>query len=144
LAWGAGESRHHEEAITMRKPPTWQLLLLMAGVVLGLIAGPGVAAPAAAAEVYRAAAQRLTLEASSNGRYVVEGRNYKDSVVDVWIVKVSGRDKVIDHQRVRPGGDDDFTVRGWGLACDETYQAVSYSRDDGWDQSDRERVRCGR
>jgi hypothetical protein len=128
----------------MRNSPTWRLLLLMAGVVLGLIAGPGVAAPAAAAEVYQATAPRLTMGVSSNGRYVVEGRNYKDSVVDVWIVKVSGRDRVVDHQRVRPRGDGDFTMRGWGLTCGETYQAVSYSRKDDWSQSDRERVHCAR
>ena len=128
----------------MRKSPTWRLLLLMAGVVLGLIAGPGVAAPAAAVEVSKAAAQRLTLAVSSNGSYVVQGKNYKDSVVEVWIVMVSGRDRVVDHRRVRPGGDNDFTIRGWGLACSETYQAVSYSRKDDWDRSARERVRCDR
>jgi hypothetical protein len=85
----------------MRKSPTWRLLLLMAGVMLGLIAGPGVAAPAAAVEVSKAAAQRLTLAVSSNGSYVVQGKNYKDSVVEVWIVMVSGRDRVVDHRRVR-------------------------------------------
>lgn len=144
MALRAAGSRHHEEAIAMRKSPTWRLLLLMAGVVLGLIAGPGVTAPAVAAGFSPAAAQQLTLSVNSNGSYVVQGKNYKDSVVDVWIVKVSGRDRVVDHQRVSPGGDDAFTIRGWGLACSETYQAVSYSHKDDWDRSDRERVRCDR
>jgi hypothetical protein len=126
----------------MKKPAAWRLLLLTAGALLGLLAGL-VVAPATAADFHSTAAtQRLALTLATSGRYTVEGRNYKGEVVDVWVVKVSGRDSNIASKRVRPGTDDAFTFRGWGLRCDETYQAVSYSPEDGWDKSARKRLGC--
>jgi hypothetical protein len=61
--------------------------------------------------------------------------------VHVWIVKVSGRDRVVDHERVRTDRDGNFDFDG-RVRCGHTYQAVSYSHDDGWVKSDRERARC--
>lgn len=56
-------------------------------------------------------------------------------------MKTNGRDKVIDHRTVWTH-DGDFHFTGKKLRCGNTYQAYSYSHKDGWDKSDKLRVRC--
>jgi len=127
---------------TMKQGTTRRLFLLVAVVLLGLIAGLGGAAPASASAIVFAPAQQLTLAVSSSGAYTIDGREYRGETVDVWVVQVSNRDRVVDSEKVRPGGDNAFRIRGWGLDCGQTYQAVTYSSVDGWDKSARKRVSC--
>lgn len=126
---------------------------MVTGVLLGLLASIGLAAPAGASSVAVPASHshedkgdhgngdaELSLRIYDDGDYRVRGEGYEANRVHVWIINVS-KHKVVDHFRVWTD-DGDFTVRGDDLKCGKTYKAVSYSHDDGWVSSDRVKFRC--
>jgi len=133
----------------MKKPITWRLLVLIAGTLLGLLAGLGLSAPATAAPAVSASAgydlrdygPDLTLDVKRNGKFVVEGENYDAKKVYVKVVKINGKDKKVADRIVRTH-DGDFKWTGKKLRCGNTYQAFSYDKKDGWEKSNKIKVRC--
>jgi hypothetical protein len=129
----------------MKKSLAWRLLVLVAGTLLGLLASLGLSAPASAAAPSSVAAAsfdthrygaNLDLDVKTDGRFVVNGDNYKAMKVYVKVVKINknGRYNVIAHKHVRThNGGFDWT--GKKLQCGKTYQAHSYSYKDGWNSS---------
>ncbi|MFT4469476.1 hypothetical protein ACMX2H_06140 [Arthrobacter sulfonylureivorans] len=139
----------------MKSSAKWRAWLMIAGVLLGLLASMGVAAPAGASSVAATSSQSqadrgdrgrsdadLSLRIFRNGDYRVRGTDYDARRVHVWIVNVS-RDRVVDEFYARTHHGD-FTVRDDGLRCDRTYKAVTFSRKDGWVSSNKVRFHCDR
>jgi hypothetical protein len=136
----------------MKTSAKWRAWLMITGVLLGLLASMGMAAPAGASSVAATSSLSqadksrsdadLSLRIFGNGDYRVRGTDYEAKRVHVWIVNVS-RNRVVDEFYVRTHNGD-FTIRDDGLRCDRTYKAVSYSRGDGWVSSDKVRFRCDR
>jgi hypothetical protein len=135
----------------MKTSAKWRAWLMIAGVLLGLLASMGLAAPAGASSVAATSSQfqverksdaDLSLRIFGDGDYRVRGSDYEAKRVHVWIVNVS-RNRVVDEFYVRTHHGD-FTIRDDGLRCDRTYKAVSYSRGDGWVSSDKVRFHCDR
>jgi hypothetical protein len=139
----------------MKKPLTWRLLVLVAGTLLGLLAGLGLSAPASAVAPSSVAAASydkdnyrsyLDLDVKKNGHFVVKGSDYKAKSVYVKVVKVEkkkyGKDKTVADRWVKTNKKDDFKWNGKKLKCGETYQAHSWSHKDGWDSSNELRVKC--
>ena len=126
---------------------------MVTGVLLGLLASIGVAAPAGAGSVAVPASHSqadkghhhdsdatLTLRIYKDGDYRVKGEDYEAKRVHVWIINVS-KHKVVDHFYVRTH-DGDFRIHGDDLKCGKTYKAVSYSKADGWVSSDKVYFKC--
>jgi hypothetical protein len=132
----------------MKKPRTWQLLVLVAGTLLGLFAGLGLSAPATAAapsSVSAASNARYAadLDFRYNGKFVVKGAGYKAKKVYVKVVRVNknGKYHVVAHKHL-PTHNGSFEWSGTKLPCGKTYQAHSYSYKDDWDLSRTLQVRC--
>ncbi|GER22848.1 hypothetical protein NCCP1664_13450 [Zafaria cholistanensis] len=83
----------------------------------------------------------LRLRIDDDGDYRIRGYDYEDNRVKVWLVNVS-RDRVVDRFAVRPNNSGDFRVYGDDLRCNRTYQAVSWSEDDGREYSNKVRFHC--
>ncbi|MET1154143.1 hypothetical protein [Arthrobacter sp.] len=136
----------------MKTSAKWRAWLMIAGVLLGLLASMGLAAPAGASTVaatsWHSQADKgrsdadLSLRIFGRGDYRVRGTDYEANRVHVWIVNVS-RNRAVDEFYVRTHHGD-FTVRDDGLRCGHTYKAVSYSRGDGWVSSNKVRFHCDR
>lgn len=131
----------------MKKPRTWRLLVLVAGTLLGLLAGLGLAAPATAAAPSSVAAASygtgLDLDLKYNGTFVVKGEGYKAKKVYVKVVKINtnGRSHIVAHKHLVTNNGN-FEWSGKKLQCGKIYQAHSYSYKDGWDSSRTLRVQC--
>jgi hypothetical protein len=133
----------------MKTSAKWRACLMAAGVLLGLLASMGLAAPASASTLTATSSHSqadrgrgnadLSLRLWSQGNYQVRGSGYQASRVHVWIV----RNRAVDEFYVQThrGG---FTIRGGGLQCGLTYKAVSYSPGDGWVSSSKVRFPCDR
>lgn len=143
----------------MKTSATWRLWLIITGAILGLLATMGVAAPATAAVAANSSSYdhrdrdrdwdhrhgddddaELTLRIFRDGDFRIRGEDYDARRVHVWLVNVS-RDRVVEHYRVRTD-DGDFTIRDGEVRCGRTYKAVSFSRADGWEVSNKVRFRC--
>ncbi|NKX54160.1 hypothetical protein [Arthrobacter mobilis] len=148
----------------MKTSATWRLWLIITGAVLGLLATMGVAAPATAAVAAHSSSYdhrdrdhdrewddwdhghdddedaELTLRIFRDGDYRIRGEDYDARRVHVWLVNVS-RDRVVEHYRVRTD-DGEFTIRDGEVRCGRTYKAVSFSRADGWEVSNKVSFRC--
>ena len=134
----------------MKTAAKWRACVLIAGVLLGLLASLGVAAPAGASTLAATSSHTqsdrgrgnadLSLRVFGQGNYRVRGSDYQASRVHVWIVNVS-RNRAVDevYVRTQSGG---FTIRKGGLQCGRTYKAVSYSPGDGWVSSSKVHVPC--
>jgi len=83
----------------------------------------------------------LHLRIDRDGDYRIRGNDYEDNRVRVWLVNVSS-DRTVDSFRVHPNRNGDFTIHGDDLRCNRTYQAVSWSNDDGRDWSNKVYFRC--
>jgi|GEM_PF-6496371 len=83
----------------------------------------------------------LYLRVDRDGDYRIRGNDYEDNRVKVVLRDVS-RGRTVDSFTVYPNHNGDFTVRGDDLRCNRTYQAVSWSNDDGRDYSNRVRLNC--
>ncbi|WP_139005095.1 hypothetical protein [Arthrobacter crystallopoietes] len=131
----------------MKKPITWRLLILVAGTLLGLLAGVGLSAPATAAAPGSVAAASygtgLDLDVRYNGTFVVKGNGYKAMKVYVKVVRINknGTSNIVAHKNLRTNNGN-FEWSGTKLQCGKTYQAHSYSYKDGWDSSRMLPVRC--
>lgn len=133
--------------VIMKKPITWRLLILVAGTLLGLLAGLGVSAPATAAapSSYAAASYvaGLDLDIKYNGTFVVKGTNYKAKKVYVKVVRINknGRYNVVAHKHLQTNNGN-FEWSGNKLQCGKTYKAHAYSYKDGWNSSRTLHVKC--
>ena len=133
----------------MKKSLSWRLFLLVTGTLFGLLAGLGLATPAVASPVQVATADNhrdrdadLTLTVNRDDDLKVIGENYDSRSVYVKVVRLNdnGRDRVVDERYVRADdGDFQFYV---DARCDNSYQAYSYSKKDGWNRSDRIWIDC--
>ena len=140
----------------MKNSLSWRLFVLVAGTLLALLAGMGLAAPAVASPVQVATSGNhydrgadLYLEAKGEGRHVdlkVRGENYDAKWVYVKVVQINhhGRERVIDHREVRTDKDDDFRYQIRNASCGYEYKAISYSKKDGWEQRGRVWIKCDR
>jgi hypothetical protein len=131
----------------MKKPITWRLLILVAGTLLGLLAGLGFSAPATAAApssfVTASFGAGLDLDIKYNGTFVVKGTNYKAKKVYVKVVRINknGRSNVVAHKHLQTNNGN-FEWSGNKLQCGKTYQAHAYSYKDGWNSSRTLHVKC--
>ncbi|NMR28495.1 hypothetical protein [Crystallibacter degradans] len=132
----------------MKKPRTWRLLVLVAGTLLGLLAGLGLPAPATAAaptSVSAASNDRYgaDLDLRYSGKFVVKGEGYKATKVYVKVVKINknGRSHIVAHKHLVTNNGN-FEWSGKKLQCGKTYQAHSYSYKDDWDSSRTLHVKC--
>jgi hypothetical protein len=135
----------------MKTSAKWRAWLLIAGVLWGLLASMGLAAPASASSIAatsstsqadRGRGADLSLRISGRGDYRLHGSDYEAKRVHIWIVNVSRNRAVNDYYVWTHRGD--FTSRGGGLRCGRTYKAVSYSSGDGWVSSNKVRFHCDR
>jgi hypothetical protein len=134
----------------MKTSAKWRAWLMIAGVLLGLLASMGLAAPASASSIAATSSHSqadrgrgdadLSLRIFGRGDYRVRGSDYEANRVHVWIVNVS-RNRAVDEFFVRTHNGH-FTIRDGGLRCDRTYKVVSYSRGDGWVSSHKVRFHC--
>jgi len=134
----------------MKTSAKWRAWLMIAGVLLGLLASMGWAAPAGASSLAATSSPSqadrgrgsadLWLHILDRGNYRVRGSDYEAKRVHVWIVNVS-RNRAVDEFYVKThhGG---FTTRDGGLKCGRTYKAVSYSSGDGWVSSSKVSFHC--
>ena len=83
----------------------------------------------------------LYLRVDRDGDYRIRGNDYEDNRVKVTLRDVS-RGRTVDSFTVYPNHNGDFTVHGDDLRCNRTYQAVSWSNDDGRDYSNKVRLHC--
>jgi hypothetical protein len=134
----------------MKKSLSWRLFILVAGTLFGLLAGMGLSAPAIASPVqvatdwnYHGDDEDLTLSVNRDGKLKVVGENYDSNKVYVQVVQINhnGKQKIIDERNVwTQRGDFKYVIQKG--KCDNSYQAYSYSKKDGWDKSDKMRIRC--
>ncbi|MGM0928742.1 MAG: hypothetical protein ACQEXN_03405 [Actinomycetota bacterium] len=132
----------------MNTSARWRAWLTIAGVLLGLLASMGLAAPAGASTLAATASPSqadrssadLSLRILGGGDYRVRGSDYEANRVHVWIVNVS-RNRAVDEFYVQTHHGD-FTARRGGMQCGRTYKAVSYSSGDGWVSSSKVSFRC--
>jgi hypothetical protein len=145
----------------MKQSTPWRLLVPALGASLGLLGTLGMSAPAAAAvsaastpsiqhhdddgDGYRDDAE-LALSQEAEDEIRVEGTGYEDnSRVRVWLVQFDDDDydaDVADYRRVWTDDDGEFDFTEDGLDCGYTYQAFSFSHDDGWVKSDKLDLDC--
>jgi hypothetical protein len=123
----------------MKISATWRLLIMVAGTLLAVAAGLGTAAPASAAHI-DARGSSLSLTVSSNGSYTVRGSGYSARTVHVWVVNIS-TDRAVNERPLKPNNGS-FSFSGSGLGCDASYKAVSFSKQDGWDESKSVHRKC--
>ena len=137
----------------MKKSLSWRLLILVAGTLLGLLAGLGLSAPAVAAPVQTVATtdhyddkdddSDLRLKVDRDGRLKVIGEDYEAKKVYVKIVQTNHKDRerVIDEREVwtRHG---DFKFDSKKAKCGNEYRAYSYSKKDGRDRSNTLKIDC--
>ncbi|MCG2624871.1 hypothetical protein LVY72_23555 [Arthrobacter sp. I2-34] len=121
----------------MKSSVTWRLLTMIAGVLLALTAGIGTAA---AAELDAAARSGISLSVSGKGSYTVWGSGYVAKTVHVWVVNTD-TDRAVSERTLRTKGGS-FSFSGSGLKCDARYRAVSFSKQDGWNESSKVHVKC--
>ncbi|MHA7283857.1 hypothetical protein [Arthrobacter sp. TMS2-4] len=141
----------------MKKSFSWRLFVLVAGALLGLLAGMGLAAPAVASPVQVAASgnyhdndEKLILKAKGEGKYVtlkVVGKNYDGKWIDVEVYQVKRHHnlRTIDDRDVRAkGGYFEYKVNH--VKCGETYVARSDSdkKREGRDWSNPVHIKCDR
>jgi hypothetical protein len=134
----------------MKTSAKWRAWLMIAGVLLGLLASMGWAAPAGASTLAATSSPSqadrdrgsadLSLRILGGGDYRVRGSGYEANRVHVWIVNVS-RNRAVDEFYVQTHHGD-FTTRDGGLQCGRTYKAVSYSSGDGWVSSSKVSFHC--
>lgn len=137
----------------MKTSARLRVWFMVTGVLLGLLASIGLAAPAGASSVAVPASHShedkgghgdgdatLTLRIYHDGDYKVKGEDYEAKRVHVWIVNVS-KHYVVDHFYVKTRHGD-FKIHDDGLRCGKTYKAVSYSKADGWVSSDKVYFKC--
>src|SRR6185312_15445296 len=132
----------------MKTSAKWRAWLTIVGVLLGLLASMGLAAPANASTLAATSARSqsdsgsadLSLSMLGHGGYRVRGSGYEANRVHVWIVNVSRSRAVNEYYVGTQRGN--FTIRGDGLQCGRSYKAVSYSRGDGWVSSSKVPFGC--
>ncbi len=132
----------------MKKSLSWRLFVLVAGTLFGLLAGMGLAAPAVASPVqvttdgdHRGGGAHLSIYEDDDEIRVV-GDDYDSWTVYVKVVRLNdhGRDRVVDERSVRAhDGDFKYSV---DVRCDNSYEAYSYSKKDGWERSGGIRISC--
>jgi hypothetical protein len=83
----------------------------------------------------------LHLRIDRDGDYRIRGNDFDDNRVRVVLRDVS-RGRTVDAFTVYPNNNGDFTVRGDDLRCNRTYQATSWSNDDGREWSNKVYFHC--
>ncbi|TDK25195.1 hypothetical protein E2F48_07870 [Arthrobacter crusticola] len=137
----------------MKKSLSWRLLVLVAGMLLGLLAGLGLSAPAVAAPVQTVAAtdyskdkdkdNELTLKVDRDGKLKVIGKGYEANRVKVIIVQTNHKDREKEIYNERVWTDKGrFEVESKKAKCGNEYRAYSYSKKDGLDRSKILRIDC--
>jgi hypothetical protein len=124
----------------MKISVTWRLLVMIAGALLALAAGLGAAVPASAADIPAAGGSSLSLRVSGNGSYTVYGSGYSAKTVHVWVVRAR-QGGAVDERTVKPRGRS-FSFSGRGLKCGVEYMAVSFSKTDGWAETNSVSYKC--